>query len=79
MDNAVTARYLTETYRPSLSHIFLCHLSDDNNTPETAMATMLNSLRTIGITPAPSSAEIPDGTVYIAPLPRFKSSELYVL
>lgn len=79
MDNAVTARYLTETYRPSLSHIFLCHLSDDNNTPETAMATMLNSLRTIGITPAPSSAEIPAGTVYIAPLPRFKSSELYVL
>jgi len=79
MDNAVTARYLTETYRPGLSHIFLCHLSDDNNTPETAMATVINALRTIGITPAPSSAEIPENTVYLAALPRYKSSELYVL
>lgn len=78
MDNAVTAKYLTDTYRPTLSHIFLCHLSEDNNTPETAMATVINALRTIGITPAPSSAEIPERTVYLAALPRFKSSELYI-
>ena len=78
MDNAVTAKYLTDTYRPTLSHIFLWHLSEDNNTPETAMATVINALRTIGITPAPSSAEIPERTVYLAALPRFKSSELYI-
>lgn len=79
MDNADTARYVTQTFRPTLTHVLLCHLSLDNNTPETAMATMLNSLRTIGINPAPSSANIPAGTVYVAALPRYRSSELYIL
>lgn len=79
MSNADTARYLTDTYRTSLSHIFLCHLSDDNNTPETAIATVLNALRSIAVRPAPSSAEIPAGSVYLSALPRFRSSELYIL
>lgn len=79
MDNSHTAQYIKKIYTPTLSHILLCHLSQDNNTPETAMATMLNALRTIGINPAHSSAEIPDGTVYVAALPRYKSSELYIL
>lgn len=79
MDNAATARYITETYRPGLRHIFLCHLSHDNNTPETAMATVINALRSVSIVPAASPADIRSGTVYLTPLPRFKSSELYVL
>ena len=79
MDNAATARYITEIFRPGLSHVLLCHLSLDNNTPETAMATMLNSLRSIGINPAPSSADIPAGTVFVGVLPRFQSSELFIL
>lgn len=79
MDNAVTARYLASIYRPALSHIFLCHLSDDNNTPETATATALNALRTIGVNPALSPDGISDTTVYILPLPRFKASDLFVL
>ncbi len=79
MDNAVTAKYLTEIYSHALRHVFLCHLSDDNNTPETAMATVLNALRTIGVTPAPSSAEIPENTVCVGVLPRYRSSELYCL
>lgn len=78
MDNAVTARYLTETYRPELRHILLCHLSEDNNTPETAVATVLNSLRTISVMPAASPAEVLPGTVYLSALPRFKSSEFFV-
>ena len=79
MDNSVTAAYLRETYRPSLRHIFLCHLSEDNNTPETAMATVLNALRAGGVQPAPNSVDIRPGTVYLTALPRFKSSELFVL
>ncbi len=79
MCNADTARYLTDTYRTTLSHIFLCHLSDDNNTPETALATVLNALRSISVRPAPSSALIPPGTVYLSALPRYRSSELYIL
>lgn len=79
MDNSVTAKYLTEIYSPSLTHIFLCHLSEDNNTPETAVATVLNALRDISVLPAASSAEIPAGTVYLTALPRFDTSDLYVL
>lgn len=79
MDNAATARYITDTYRQELRHIFLCHLSHDNNTPETAMATIINALRSVSVVPAASPADIRSGTVFLAPLPRFKSSELYVL
>lgn len=78
MDNSETARYITRIYTPALRHLLLCHLSQDNNTPETAMATMLNALRTIGINPAHSSAQIPEGTIYVAALPRYESSELFV-
>lgn len=77
MDNADTARYLTEIYTPKLTHIFLCHLSEDNNTPETAMATALNALRTISVRPASSAVNIAPGTVYIMPLPRFTTTDLF--
>lgn len=79
MDNIETARYLTQIYTPRLRHVFLCHLSEDNNTPETALATVMNALCGINVRPAPSSAGIPDGTVHITALPRFRSTELYVL
>lgn len=79
MSNAATAHYLTEIFTPALSHILLCHLSEDNNTPETAVATVLNALRGISVLPAQSSAQITPGTVYLSALPRFKSSELYVI
>lgn len=79
MDNSETASYLTEIFTPALRHIFLCHLSEDNNTPETALATVINALRTIDIRPAATSVSIPDGTVYISALPRFDSTTLYIL
>lgn len=79
MDNSVTARYLTEIFTPGLKHIFLCHLSEDNNTPETAMATVINALRTISVRPAVSTADIPDGTVYLMALPRHDTTDLFVL
>ena len=79
MANDATAKYLTQIYRPTLRKIFLCHLSHDNNTPETAMATMLNALRTININPANSVTDTRLGTVYLTALPRYKSSELYIL
>ncbi len=79
MDNSVTAKYLTDIFKPTLKHIFLCHLSEDNNTPETALATVINALRTISVTPAPSSADIPEGTVYLMALPRHDTTDLFVL
>lgn len=78
MDNADTARFLAQVYKPSLTHIFLCHLSEDNNTPETALATSMNALRTVGVNPAPSPATVTPGTVWISALPRHEVTDLYV-
>lgn len=79
LNNVDAARYIASTYRPTLTHLFLCHLSEENNTPEIATFTMLNALRAIGINQAASSANILPGTVYLTALPRFKSSDLYIL
>lgn len=79
MDNSVTARYLADIYRPELNHIFLCHLSDDNNTPETAVATVLNALRTVGVRPATSTLGIGPAEVFLIALPRYDVTELYLL
>ena len=37
LDNADAAGYLARIYTPQLTHVFLCHLSNDNNTPELAL------------------------------------------
>lgn len=79
MDNSETSSYLTKIYTPKLNHVFLCHLSEDNNTPETATASMLNALRTIGVTPTVAGREPDDKSVVLQPLPRFDSSELFIL
>lgn len=79
MDNTDTAAYIAKIYRPELSHVLLCHLSLDNNSPEIAMATVSAALHSIGIGHASSSANILPGTVFLAPLPRYRSSELFVL
>ncbi len=79
MDNAVTAAYLSQIYTPALQYIFLCHLSEDNNDPETALGTVLQSLREVNVTPARHGVPVQAGTVNISALPRFKTSELFVL
>ncbi|MDE6458232.1 MAG: MBL fold metallo-hydrolase, partial [Muribaculum sp.] len=38
LDNKVTAQYLADIYTERMRYVFLCHLSHDNNTPETALA-----------------------------------------
>lgn len=73
MDNAETARYLASIKSPELKNVFLCHLSQDNNTPSLALTTVAQAL---GITPGIVS---PPGTLKIEVLPRFNASPLYIL
>ena len=47
--NATTARFLAENFPSHLSHIWLCHLSRDNNHPELARKTVEQALRERGI------------------------------
>ncbi|HKL92207.1 MAG: MBL fold metallo-hydrolase [Bacteroidales bacterium] len=44
LDNSETARLLSETWNVHRSHVFLCHLSRDNNTPALALETVRNRL-----------------------------------
>ena len=79
MDNVDTASYLAEIFDNKLSHILLCHLSQDNNTPDIALTAVTDALRRAGAHIAESTGHIPAGSVYVAALPRYKSSEFFVL
>lgn len=81
LDNEVTARYIAEIYTPKLTHVFLCHLSNDNNTPNIALATVSKPLfeRGIKIGDGTESATSNDADIQITTLPRHESSILYIL
>lgn len=79
MDNRVTARYLSDIHTDRLRHVFLCHLSHDNNTPDTALDAVTDALRENGIHVVTSPVDVPDGCVFLSALPRYDASDLYVL
>ena len=81
MDNIVTADYVSRIYSPELSHVFLCHLSEDNNSPTIALSTVRSALETKGLRVGePSSPLMADSLdVGLTALPRFESSPLYLL
>ena len=47
--NSQTADFLVENYSEKLKHVFLCHLSKENNHPELAFKTIEQRLAQIGI------------------------------
>lgn len=80
MDNSATASYLAEIWRPELTHIYLCHLSHDNNTPDLALAATTAALQARGVTVGDASGSplALGAQVQLAALPRGKSSPLFV-
>lgn len=81
MDNVATARFLTDIITPDLQTVFLCHLSQDNNTPETAHHTVVSMLEAAGVTPigdGSGSLESELASLQLAVLPRYESSRLYI-
>lgn len=81
LDNMVTARYLKEIYSSALRNVFLCHLSQDNNTPEIALHCVEQALVEAGAT-------VGDGSntpyarmakIQLMALPRFDSTPLIPL
>lgn len=69
LDNKVTAAYITDL-ADRLSHVFLCHLSHDNNTPETALEAVRDAMTAAGRDPESLNVEA---------LPRFGSSRLCII
>ncbi len=81
LDNKMTAEYLGRAYSERLKYVFLCHLSQDNNTPEIALDESRKALEALGIkvgegrnTPSDCASH-----VQLVALPRFDCSQLYIL
>lgn len=70
MCNAHTADFVAGIYHSRISHILLCHLSAENNLPETALETITQTLRMKGLDFEPHTT--------IEALPRGSRSPLYV-
>lgn len=68
-----------DVQRPA--HIFLCHLSEDNNTPQLALEAVRTALVGAGVSvgDGTGSAEALKADVQLTALPRFDSSPLYIL
>lgn len=76
LDNSVTAAYLASIASPALSHVFLCHLSHDNNCPEFALSTVQAALEAAGV--KISDHPLSPG-LQLSVLPRFAASPLYII
>ena len=80
LDNKVSAEFVTRIWRPELSHVFLCHLSHDNNRPEIAYLTYKKTL-----TERFPSIKIGDGRqehlsdLQLVVLPRYDVTPVYYL
>ena len=81
LDNAVSARFVADTYHEDLQYVFLCHLSKDNNTEEIALTTMRQALEEKGLSvgDGSNSASQRNRNVQICALPRSTSSGFYIL
>ena len=51
LNNNECAQLLVNSSTPKLRHVWLCHLSDENNHPELARKTVETELRSVGIVP----------------------------
>lgn len=82
MDNEDTSACLASVWTPALRHVFLCHLSHDNNTPELALAAAARGLGQAGapvVTEASAGYEALRRGVRLVALPRFEASGLVLL
>lgn len=79
LDNAVAAQYIATIRSEKLRHVFLCHLSHDNNTPEVAMKAVADALKTQDIQIAQTPTYEAPSHLFVTPLPRFTSSDLFIL
>ena len=80
LDNRQTAEFLKEIINPGLNHIFLCHLSKDNNTPQIALRTVREALESKGLKVGNALETIDDrkADVQLAALPRFDMTRWFV-
>ena len=81
LDNVVASQFVAQHYHKALHHVFLCHLSKDNNTEDIALSTMRNALegRGLSVGDGSNAASQRDRDIQIYALPRYTSSAWFVL
>lgn len=81
LDNKEAARFVAENYHDALNYVFLCHLSDNNNTPEVATDGMRHALEAKGLSVGDGSydADQRDRDIQVYALPRFVPSSWFIL
>lgn len=79
--NDATAAYLAAIASPHLRHVFLCHLSKDNNTPALALHAVEQALHAAGLTVGDGSGSpyAMRADLQLMALPRFDSTGLIAL
>ena len=81
LDNSLAAQFVREHYHPGLKWVFLCHLSNDNNTPVLALAAMRDAIESRGLTVGDAS-NAPDQRgrdIQLYALPRYEASPFFIL
>ncbi len=81
LDNSLAAQFVREHYHPGLKWVFLCHLSNDNNTPALALAAMRDAIESRGLTVGDAS-NAPDQRgrdIQLYALPRYEASPFFIL
>ena len=83
LSNALCAEAVSQLLHPELRHVYLCHLSENNNTPQLAYEAVAAVLETAGYVrsyPGSSVFSHKNGhTLTMCPLPRRTPSVLYTL
>lgn len=80
LDNVETAQFLYETASKEMQYVFLCHLSNDNNTPEIAVTTIKDALLRKGLTVGYATESIEDrkADIQLMALPRLECTRWFV-
>ena len=83
LSNGECAGAVRRFYLKELTHLFLCHLSENNNTPELAIKATSDALADIGLLPSYERssyyASEEGDSVVMQPLPRRTPSRLFTL
>lgn len=72
LSNDECAQALCRIWHPGIRHVFLCHLSQENNTPDLAYRSAMQAIRTQG-------ADVGQDGVTLVALNRRSASQIYTL
>ena len=75
LSNDECASAITMFWHPGLKNIFLCHLSENNNTPDLAFAAAADALKSIPVGNGMTAKDL----TYLQALPRSRPSALFDL